>query len=190
MSASKDRDQAKQVLQEFLTSVAVPPDLHVGVSEACVDQFMTVEWPQPAPGTLGYLSPRYRWVIRSDDLKACDAFWKGLASAASVNFFMGSVSAAAIVGIIGAVFSVFYSARRKGAKLTPEQCEMLIFLKQCEEPVGEIDIAKKMADQNREWTADRISTVLKSLEKVRAHDGTVMAVVARDSEDKWAVAAI
>jgi len=34
------------------------------------------------------------------------------------QYFLGSVSAAAIVGIIGADFDVFYTARRKGAKLT------------------------------------------------------------------------
>ncbi len=160
------------------------PDLTAKtVAQACVASFGILDYPPLPPGAYGLMIPRMHWVIRDDDLKLSDAFFKAVGAAAGAGFFIGSIPASAVVGVLAAVYSVFRAVRKKGISLTEEQCLVLTALHKQKSPVSVAQFSQVLG-----WTQDRAEAALDALTKLRCKDGSVVAVAARDAGGLWAAA--
>jgi hypothetical protein len=186
MQKFDERDQAIQYLSTAISTLFPDATAANATAQAMENSFMVYEMPDVPPGSFGLMLPRIRWVIRDDDLKLADCFLKAAASAASVNFFfVAAVSMTAIVGVLAAVFSLFNAARKKGARLTQEQCTLLVALRQFGSPVSVDQLANRLDVPTNE-AQDR----LLALTKLRCADGSVIAAVAQDGNGLWALAGV
>jgi hypothetical protein len=185
MSKFEERNEAVAFISTAIGDWFDAPEQAEVVASACVDAFIKVEYPQFTPGTFGFMVPRMLWVIRDDDIKLSEAFFKAVAAAAGANFFVASIPAAAVVGLLAAVYGVFNAVRKKGVSLTKEQCRLLIALHREEAPVSVVQLAKLLMLSPEEAKAQ-----LEGLTKLRCGDGSVVAVVAQDGQGLWAAAGI
>jgi hypothetical protein len=183
MVETRNRDRAKALLARAAVGVA---DEYIDlIVDVCVDEFKEHRYPPPPPGTLALMIPQLYWVIRDDDLKAFEAFWKAAAAAASTNMLAGSITGSAAVGLVAAAFGVYRQVRTKGVSLTIDQCQVLRALMRVDRPV----LAQELT-RDTDFTVEDLEKVLISLAAVRCDDGTITAVVARDPENRWAPSGI
>ena len=128
----------------------------------------------------------WKWVIRDDDLKLFDALTKAISAAASLNFFVDkSITVGFVTTIIITVVSLFYNVARKGAKLSEEQCSVLVALKAFDIPVSANELALHM-----KLPEDSVNELLVSLQKVRLSDGSVVAIATLDGNGFWQAAGV
>jgi hypothetical protein len=114
--------------------------------------------------------PGVRWVIRDDDLKLWDTFFK---------------AAGAAVGVLAALFAVVRAIWKKGISLTEEQHVVLMALHNHGSRVTTEALAGILG-----WDVERTKAVLNALTKMPCADGTVVAVVGQDGHGLWATAGV
>jgi len=185
MPEFRDRLLAKQYVKSFLPASLGDDAFAETVAEACLAKYQKVTIPSPPPGVMALMIRRISWVIRDEDLKASDTFWKALAAAGGANFFRSSVTASAVVGLVSAAFSAFHAVRSFGVRLTIEQTQVLVALKKLETPSTPEEIASAL-----DTSLEKVNDNLSSLKTARRADGSVIAVVASDNEGRWACAGI
>ena len=140
------------------------------------------------------LVPRFRWVIKNDDLALADAILDGVRAAASAGFFATvQVSApaqwGAAVALFAAVFKVVRNALRKGVVLDARTYSIVTIVKKSGPLTGEellVHVQKIHANE----TAESVRPALEALKAMPMRDGTVRALVAQDGAGRWVAAGI
>jgi hypothetical protein len=184
MNEFEQRADAVAFLAEAIGDRFDRPEDAAAVAEVCADAFRE----QPDSGAsegafdLVIITP-IRWVIRNDDLKLFDAFFKAAGAAAGVNFFLAAATPAAIVGLLTAVFGVVRAVLKKGISLTEDQCRLLMALRGHGTPMSVSQVAGQLG-----LAEDEAKARLEALTKLRCRDGTVAAIVAEDGAGLWAPA--
>ncbi|MCL2826632.1 MAG: hypothetical protein FWD72_04425 [Eggerthellaceae bacterium] len=156
-------------------------------AEAMVDYFKSPDYGKGDSSEAGdrLISIKAKWVIRNDDLKFADTLLKAIATAAGIEFFTSAMTYTALVGFLTAVFTLFDNARKKGARITEEQCLVLIALRKSGKPVSLDDLAELLGQRSEE-----VGKVLLQLKALRAADGTIVSVVAQDGNGLWGLAGV
>jgi len=148
------------------------------LAQQIADKCRIMEFPDMPPGTMGLLAPKIRWVIRDDDLNAFDAFVKGAIPATVAYLAQASAASTFIVATLSSAFTLARAIRRKGAKLTEDECQLLLALQMFNTPIGVAELEAFLRARDSGWSADKVTGTLKSLEKLRVGDGATIAVVA------------
>lgn len=145
------------------------------------------------PSDKALISRATYWVVRDDDVKLIDGLWNALTAAAGTNYFVGSVTAAAVTGVVAAVAKTIYNMRRKGAYLNPLQHRLLLALRSVQ-GLLETELLERIqtmhAPDEPKLTVADLNTELMALTKVRLRDGTVVALVAQDGDQRWSVCGV
>lgn len=158
------------------------------IAEAIVDSFMEqyVSCDHcDRPGMLGLLIASRRWVIRSEDLKLSESFFNAAKIALCVYAATNELSISIIVDAIASAYSLFRNVRMKGARLTKDQCLVLIGMKEIGRPVSCERLACRL-----EWEKAKTENVLGELKAISLADGTTAAMVSQNSRGNWAAAGI
>lgn len=146
--------------------------------------------PPPRPDGLGFIIPRYRWIIRDDDLKLLDAVSEGFKSAGAAGFFFHAVHggplASAIGGIVVASVRLVRQARNKGAIVSPAELRILIVLKTNPDGLTPPEVAAILSQSVPTTDAD-VRQVLNRLAKYAVGDGSTTPFVAEDGDGRWRV---
>lgn len=149
---------------------------------------------RPPRGGFGLISRVGYWVIRDDDLKLVASFVTGVTAAVAASFFDGSVSTSAIVGIVSGCINVVRAARRKGAQIPPLGFKLLVALRTREAGLTvqeATDVLNAIVDDDTPdlHTSD-VAELLNELAATRVADGSVVAFVAKDAQERWSASGV
>lgn len=145
--------------------------------------------PAPPPGGSPGLLPRFRWVIRKDDLDVLDAMLSGAQSVVSVGFFVAAgVSApacwAVVVGILASAWKLVRSASRKGRVLDAVLWKVLLGVR-LREPISMADLSMALQQSDANWTDAKTEEALQLLSDLPMNDGTTRSLVVCDVDNRW-----
>jgi hypothetical protein len=182
-------------VSELTARASVSPEVAEAFAAHAIQQFREIDLSGPGlpPGHIGWVVPKFRWVIRDDDLRLADALLKAVGAAAGANFFVGSVTATAVIGVASALFTMCFTIRRKGAIISERETQLLVALNASREPLSAAELADRlnsMKVDDNPWNVEETEHLLESLQRVRLRDGTVVAIVARDGHGLWACAGV
>ncbi len=121
------------------------------------------------------------WVIREEDLGFFSVLRNGSAVAAAT--IAASSVAAPIAGALVAAAETGWNAWRKGAKVSPDDLEVLILL-ESSDGLRPGQIAAKLPQRKKKRTAKEVENALKRLSKLPTRSGSI-AVVHKDSAGYW-----
>lgn len=188
MSTHIDRSKAKLALSAAMSRSTIGSrELVEVLAEACVDGFRR-ETSSVSGGLVGeptrHFSARHHWVIRDDDLKLHEVFWKA-AIAALAAHSAGSLALSSAAGVLAACHGIYRAAIRKGAFLALDECEVLIAVRRSRVPATARQLALSLGMPQPE-----VESTLSSLTRVRCQDGGIIAVVAQGSDGRWACSGI
>lgn len=195
MINERDETVAREELIAAVSALTCRPEWAASFAQRCLHEFRVEELPELPPGHLGFLVPRYRWVVRDEDLRLVDSLFASASAVVGTNVLVGSEAATAVVGVVAAVFTLFRAAYRKGAMLSEQETTLLVALKGIGSPntvdalVAYLNGEHGNASES-EWTTERVKDLLESLERTRLQDGSVVALVERDGRGMWGIAGI
>jgi hypothetical protein len=138
--------------------------------------------------------PLTRWVVRDKDFDPKSALWASiLAAAPFVADFLSKKTWPSLAGAVATVFSPIclwtLSIRRKAAKLSCEQYEVLIALGTFKEfradPVAKELLAFLNTQRQRPWHLAELIGVLESMRQVPFNDNSTEPIVTVDSRGHW-----
>jgi hypothetical protein len=149
--------------------------------------------PRAEPGSLGLILPRWRWVIRNDDLKVLDAMADGMKSAAAVGFFVHAATSTQLLsagaGMLAVVARLIRQAVVKGATVDEEELRMLLLL--AANPEGLlINEVVEILNRSESVSAEKVQQVLDRLAKHAVADGSTAAFVSVDGAGRWRAAGV
>ncbi|WAS95259.1 hypothetical protein [Nannocystis punicea] len=186
--------QCANVIAEYASRIdALSEDLARRFASAIAAEFVTMRLPSPRPGTFSLMVPVTRWVVRDDDLKLMDSVWAATAAAASVNFFAGTVTNQALVGIAAALFKTGRSIMKKGVHLDPLQYRILSILRAAPGGLSIESLHAALLEidaSNPPFSHGDVSEFLTILSKIRLSDGTVVSLASQDGEGRWSASGV
>ena len=178
-----NRARAVEHIQDFAEGCVESSHIDL-ISNAMVNSFEVSSTsdknPAPTSNAISFVLSGRKWVIRDDDLKLRETFIAAASMALASYIATQKISASALVNILSMSFSLFCSARKKGARLSEDQCVIIIKLKEIKRPIPSRRLAKRM-----EWDVVQVERVLHELMHVICADGTVISLVTRDLRGRW-----
>jgi hypothetical protein len=133
--------------------------------------------------------PRYRWVIRDDDLNVIGVFSDALRAAAAVGFFAVAIdfsqAATVATGVLLTGARLVRQTLKKGASLEQLPFRVLLVLRanapQGLTPEELLEILQRVSAT----TMAEVEGALASLAGTSVGDGTVLSFASRDGAGRW-----
>lgn len=155
-------------------------------AEGLVETLEKVEvpTPPPPPGTFALISRNFNYVIRNQDLDVHRHVVGLLAALASMHYVFADMKAAILPAFAALLAEMARAVWQKRASAEPIQMWVLVTLHQ-HGPLTSQALAERLSSRLWRCTVADAERILTSLERLRRHDGEVIAVVARASDDRW-----
>jgi hypothetical protein len=150
------------------------------VSRELLDPVEVERAPRSGPLTAPALVRRFRWVIRTDDLKLFRTVLEALVKLPALV-----AGPAGILPVAVDAFLLVKRARDKGAVLDPRSFAVVAALR-VDGPMTAESLVPLLRATDDTWTRDELAVALKRLSAYPAHDGSTLALVAHDGE-RWRV---
>jgi len=136
-----------------------------------------------------FMVPRFRWVVRDDDLKALDAGLDGLKAAATIGTVAVAFSftqlVAGVVGVVTTAAKLMRQALKKGARIEPASMRLLCILAANRKGLTTAELTEVFARTEPTATEETVSSLLRTLSKTPLADGTTAALVSEDASGRW-----
>jgi hypothetical protein len=212
MSDTSTRSHNPEAVLRARVPNGIPSPLREAIAAAVVDELaesvpMTLKerwhaWKASTPELDGvtllswFVTPTFLpgqiYAIRDDDLKLFEALCVGINAAAGAHFVV-TESVAAITGILLAIIKCVHNVRRKGVELNRVQGQILIGLKlrpgmSLEGLVMHLNRCRTAGAP--EWTPGEVESEVRSLKEARLFDGTLVALVAEDSQGRLSASGV
>lgn len=187
MNEFNDINEAKGFIAASLEGKCDDPVAREALTDALADVFEVDEdGAEPVSNCTRLFLKRARWVIRDDDLKLFDNLVKAVSTIITAGVILtGEMQTKDIISLVSLACALVYSVVRKGARLTEEQCRVLVALKAHAHAVSEDDLALELGVPVEEATG-----LLTQLKAIRLADGSVAALVAQDGDKLWQAAGV
>jgi len=149
-----------------------------GIKE-CIKE---IEFPDLEDGCMGLMIPRFRYVIRNEDLPVFESLFDGLKAAAGANFFLTGTKEdinktwVAAIGVFSTLYKLYKNIRNKGKILPSLEFQVLLCLKNNPEGL-DIGYLFFLLKDIYTLTEDDLTQVLEGLGKIYMNDGTKKELV-------------
>lgn len=141
------------------------------------------ELPELEEGMIGLMIPKFRYVIKNEDLPVFESLFDGLKTAAGANFFMAvstedtNKTWAAAIGVFSTLYKLYKNVKNKGKSLPFLDFQVLLCLKNYPEGL-ELGYLRFLLEQNDIILSDEeLRQLLEGLSKVYMHDGSKKELV-------------
>ncbi len=151
--------------------------------ESIKEDIKEMELPDFEDGMIGLMIPKFRYVIKNEDLPVFESLFDGLKTAAGANFFLTGTKEdinktwAAAIGVFNTLYKLYKNARNKGKALSSLEFQVLLCLKKYPEglDLGYLLFLRK--DNYVTLTEGELKLLLEGLEKVYMNDGAKKELV-------------
>ena len=175
----KERDDAFKHIQSLLPDFC-EDEIAKDVAEIFTDYYRVCEVSGHAPrGMSGLLVAKVKWVIRDDDIRLAEAFFKSAGALIFAQIF-AEMTPLAVYGVVTESFTIALNVFKKGVRLTEDQCSLLIVMKQFD-----ISLSREALANSLRWSLDEVDSILLQLGSLETSDGSIVSVVAQDNEGLW-----
>lgn len=128
------------------------------------------------------------WVIRDGDLEIFETIKDTVLALAGAKFVFGNLGAAGVTAMAFSLIGLLRKAYAKGAKISPEQAEILASLRAVGRPVSVPHLLDELTLSGAlEWNEPTIMRTLISLTAVPSHSGSIK-IVESFPDNTWALA--
>lgn len=153
------------------------------LAEVIKEEIKEMELPDFGGGTLGFMIPQYRYVIKNEDLPFLESLFDGLKTAAGANFFMATSTGdinkvwASAIGIFSTLYKLYKNIKNKGKILPSLQFQVLLCLKNHPEGL-ELGYLQLLLENNDIiLSKDELKQLLEDLNSAYMHDGSKKELV-------------
>ena len=142
------------------------------LSSELVERVEMENAPRPGPLTAPALVRRFRWVVRTDDLKLFSTV---------VDALLKLPSPVGVFAVAADAFKLVKRARDKGAVLDPRFFAVVAALR-VDGPMTADSLELLLRATDDTWTRDELAAALQRLSAYPARDGSTLALVAHDGQ--------
>jgi hypothetical protein len=153
------------------------------LSKYIKEDIREMELPDLENGFIGLMVPRFRYVIKREDLPVLESLFDGLKTAAGANFFMAVSKEdinkiwAAAIGVFCTLYKLYKNIRNKGKVLPSLEFQVLLCLKNYPEGL-ELNYLRFLLEQNNIiLSEEELAQLLLGLNKVYMQDGSKKELV-------------
>jgi len=147
------------------------------------EEILEMELPDLKEGMVGLMIPKFRYIIKNEDLPILESLFDGLRTAAGANFFIAvstgdiNQSWAAAIGIFSSLYKLYKKMKNKGKILPSLEFQVLLCLKNHPEGL-EFDYLQFLLERDNVFLSElELQQLLDSLGKSYLHDGSKMELV-------------
>jgi hypothetical protein len=176
--------EADIYLKQHIKNIPGIQDVHkTYLADRIKENIKEIELPHLEDGMIGLMIPKFRYVIKNEDLPIFESLFDGLKTAAGANFFITETTYdinktwAAAIGIFSSLYKLYKNIRNKGKTLPFLEFQVLLCLKNY--PAGlELDYLLFLLRKNHiTLDGDQLKQLLEGLGRVYMNDGTKKELV-------------